>query len=81
MTWYLIALVMFTGSDDAHLKINTALKFRSFESCQEYYNTYSEGLQDGLQRAFPNITNISIQCVDQKMALEMQKHQLERDSK
>lgn len=81
MTWFLVALVTYAGSDDTYLKINTSLKFRSLENCQTYHNTHLEGLQTGLKQAFPETTNMHIQCVDQVTTQKMQKKMLERDSK
>lgn len=73
MTWFLIAMVTFIGSDEVHLKINTSLKFKNATDCQGYNKIYADGLEKGLRSAFPNINDLTIQCVDQKTALEMQK--------
>jgi len=78
MTWYLIAMVMYAGSTETELKINTALKFRTEEHCLEYRNTYYEGLEQGLKRHWPNITNLEIKCVDEENTLKMQEHMNKR---
>ena len=62
MTWYLIAIVMFSWSATPDIKINTALSFRNFEMCDEYHNTYKESLEKGLQRAYPQALSIDIKC-------------------
>ncbi len=77
-TWYIIAVIMFPWSINPEFKINTALKFNSFEMCDRYYHTYKEGLEKGLKRNFPQIKEIDLRCVDQNTAYKMQQNMRKR---
>jgi|SaaInl74LU_5_DNA_1037368.scaffolds.fasta_scaffold00443_10 hypothetical protein len=81
MTWFLVALVMFAGSEEVELKINTSLKFKNANDCKGYQTIYADGLDKGLRSAFPNITELNIQCVNNETLEEMQKQILKQDKK
>lgn len=79
MTWFLVALVMFAGSEEIELKINTSLKFKNANECKGYQTVNADGLDKGLRSVFPNITELNIQCVNSETLEEMQRQIVKQD--
>ena len=54
MTWFILAFVINTLTDQPDIKINLALKFKNEQSCNEYLVQNKAGLNLGLNRTFPH---------------------------
>ena len=74
MVWFIMAAIMYTGSDTVHFKINQYSQFDLKSECVNYINTYDAYLKAGLNRSFPNSTVIDIRCVDSDVMNKMQDH-------
>tara|TARA_R100001086_G_scaffold135011_1_gene70251 strand:- start:252 stop:497 length:246 start_codon:yes stop_codon:yes gene_type:complete len=72
MTWFILAFVINTLTDQPDIKINLALKFKNEQSCNEYLVQNKAGLNLGLNRTFPHLRIDSIICVDRSTAKEIQ---------
>ncbi len=74
MVWFIMAAIIFSGSDTVHFKINQFSQFNIKEECVEYINTYDKYLKAGLNRSFPGSKVIDIRCIDNEMMQKMQDH-------
>ena len=74
MVWFIMAAIIYTGSDTVHFKINQFSQFNLKDECVEYINTYDAFLKAGLNRSFPGSKVIDIRCVDNDTINKMQKH-------
>tara|TARA_Y100001938_G_C8080520_1_gene428754 strand:- start:1983 stop:2285 length:303 start_codon:yes stop_codon:yes gene_type:complete len=72
MVWFIMAAIIYTGSDTVHFKINQFSQFNIKEECVEYINTYDEYIKAGLNRAFPDSKVIDIRCIDSNTMNKMQ---------
>tara|TARA_B100000524_G_C23329020_1_gene253868 strand:+ start:173 stop:442 length:270 start_codon:yes stop_codon:yes gene_type:complete len=72
MVWFILAAIIYTGSDTVHFKINQFSQFNLKDECVEYINTYDAFLKAGLNRSFPGSKVIDIRCVDNETMQKMQ---------
>ena len=85
MVWFIMAAIIYTGSDTVEFKINRYSQFNTEPECVDYVNTYDKYLNAGLSRAFPDSKVVDIRCVDietiDKMRKQMRKWKLNGRSK
>lgn len=72
MVWFIMAAIIFTGSDTVHFKINQFSQFNIKDECVEYINTYDKFIKAGLNRSFPGSKVIDIRCVDNETMQQLQ---------
>ena len=64
MVWFIMAAIIYTGSDTVEFKINRFSQFNTESECIDYIGTYDKYLKAGLNRAFPGSKVIDISCID-----------------
>ena len=73
MVWFIMAAIIYTGSDTVEFKINKFSQFNTKEECVDYLKTYDKYVMAGLKLRFPNMQVADIRCIDINTAIEMQK--------
>ena len=74
MVWFIIAAIIYTGSETVEFKINQFSQFNTEYECVNYINTYDKYLKAGLNRAYPGSKVVDIRCVDIETINSMHKH-------
>ena len=64
MVWFIMAAIIYTGSDTVEFKINRFSQFNTESECIDYIGTYDKYLKAGINRAFPGSKVIDISCID-----------------
>ena len=64
MVWFIMAAIIYTGSDTVEFKINMFSQFNTESECIDYIDTYDKYLKAGINRAFPGSKVIDISCID-----------------
>ena len=64
MVWFIMAAIIYTGSDTVQFKINKFSQFNTESECIDYIGTYDKYLKAGINRAFPGSKVIDISCID-----------------
>ena len=64
MVWFIMAAIIYTGSDIVEFKINRFSQFNTESECIDYIGTYDKYLKAGINRAFPGSKVIDISCID-----------------
>ena len=64
MVWFIMAAIIYTGSDTVEFKINMFSQFNTESECIDYIGTYDKYLKAGINRAFPGSKVIDISCID-----------------
>ena len=64
MVWFIMAAIIYTGSDTVEFKINKFSQFNTESECIDYIGTYDKYLKAGINRAFPGSKVIDISCID-----------------
>ena len=74
MVWFIMAAIIYTGSETVEFKINQFSQFNTESECVNYINTYDKYLKAGLNRAYPASKVVDIRCVDIETINSMHKH-------
>ena len=64
MVWFIMAAIIYTGSDTVEFKINRFSQFNTESECIDYIGTYDKYLKAGLNRAYPGSKVVDIRCID-----------------
>ena len=64
MVWFIMAAIIYTGSETVEFKINRFSQFNTESECIDYIGTYDKYLKAGINRAFPGSKVIDISCID-----------------
>ena len=64
MVWFIMAAIIYTGSETVEFKINRFSQFNTELECVNYINTYDKYLKAGLNRVYPGSKVVDIRCID-----------------
>ena len=73
MKWFIVALVTFSSTGEQDIKYHQQLSFDSYVECDSFWQEYSKSLLQGLKRVYPDIERATVQCLNTKTMLSMQR--------